>query len=167
MDNTTLVIVVESLLRVILGWRFLSSGVSNVRRWPNPVRSAGLLFPKNAKFFGLAATALMLVGGGGLALGLQTPICSVMLFIFLIPTFNFHLYWLKVLPTMVPVVKSAISEEKAQQFFQTFDRQSYHSHEVGIEDNIVLLAALAYFAVRGSSGYGLDNLITEWVLRLF
>lgn len=167
MENATLVIVVESILRVILGWRFLSSGVSNVRRWPNPVRSASILFPKGTTFFALVATAFMLVGGGGVALGFQTPICSLMLMVFLIPTFNFHLYWLKVLPTMAPVVNGALQDEKAQQLFQTFDRQSVHSHEVGIEDNIVLMAAALYFAVRGSGGYGLDNLMGDWVLRLF
>ena len=167
MEYATLVIAAESILRVILGWRFLSSGVSNVRRWPNPVRSASLLFPRGATFFGLVATAFMVVGGAGMACGFQTPICAVMLILFLIPTFNFHLYWLKVLPTMAPAVKGAIRDEKAQQVFQTFNRQSFHSHEVGIEDNLVLLAAAVYFAVRGSGGYGVDNLINDWVLRLF
>ena len=167
MEYATLVIVAESILRVILGWRFLSSGVSNVRRWPNPVRSASLLFPKGATFFGFVATVLMLVGGVGVALGFQTPICSAMLALFLLPTFNFHLYWLKVLPTMAPAVKGAIQDEKAQQLFQTFNRQSFHAHEVGIEDNLVLLAAAVYFAVRGSGGYGVDNLMRDWVLRLF
>ena len=167
MEYSSLMIVAESILRVILGWRFLSSGVSNVRRWPNPVRSASLLFPKGATFFGFVATALMLVGGGGVALGFQTPICAAMLVLFLIPTFNFHLYWLKVLPTMVPVVKDALQDKKAQELFQTFNRQSFHAHEVGIEDNLVLLAAAVYFAVRGSGGYGLDNLLSDWVLRLF
>ena len=167
MEYTTLVIIAESILRVILGWRFLSSGVSNVRRWPNPVRSASLLFPKGAPFFGFVATALMLVGGAGMVLGLQTPICAAMLVVFLIPTFNFHLYWLKVLPTMAPAVKGALQDQKAQELFQTFNRQSLHAHEVGIEDNLVLLAVAVYFTVRGSGGYGLDNLLSDWVLRLF
>ena len=167
LEYGTLVIVAESILRVILGCRFLSSGISNVRRWPNPVRSASLLFPTGAPFFGFVATALMLLGGAGVALGFQTPLSSAMLIIFLIPTFNFHLYWLKVLPTMAPAVKGAIQDEKAQQFFQTFNRQSFHSHEVGIEDNLVLLAAAIYFAVRGSGGYGVDNLMSAWVLHLF
>jgi len=167
LEYATLVIIAEAILRVILGWRFLSSGISNVRRWPNPVRSASLLFPRSATFFGLVATALMLVGGVGVALGFQTPLCSAMLVIFLIPTFNFHLYWLKVLPTMAPAVRGAIRDEKALELFQTFNRQSFHSHEVGIEDNLVLLAAALYFAVRGTSGYGLDNLMSDWVLGLF
>jgi uncharacterized membrane protein YphA (DoxX/SURF4 family) len=107
------------------------------------------------------------VGGLGVALGFQTPIGSLMLIIFLIPTFSLHFHWLKVLPTMVPVVKSAIGDEKAQNYFRMFDRQSFHAHEVGLRDNLVFLAAALYFAVRGSGAYGLDNLMSEWVVPLF
>ncbi len=167
MEHSTLVSTVEALLRVILGWRFLISGVSNIRRWPNPVGTASILFPKGATFFGFIATALMVVGGGGVALGIQTPVCAVLVVIFLIPTFSLHSYWLKVLPTMVPVVKNAIADEQAQKYFRSFDRQSYHAHEVGIRDNLVLLLAAAYFAVRGSAAFGIDNWLSEWVLRLF
>ncbi len=167
MEHSTLVTTVEALLRIILGWRFLLSGVSNIRRWPNPVGTAGILFPKGAKFFGFIATALMVIGGAGVAAGIQTPICAVMLVIFLIPTFSLHSYWLKVLPTMVPVVRNAIADEQAQKYFRSFDRQSYHAHEVGIRDNLVLLLVAAYFAVRGSAAFGIDNWLSEWVLRLF
>ena len=167
MEPTSLVLMAETILRIILGWRFLISGLSNVRRWPNPVRTASILFPKGAPFFGFVATVLMVVGGLGVAIGFQTQICSLMLIIFLIPTFNLHFYWLKVLPTMVPVVKSAIGDEKAQDYFRSFDRQSFHAHEVGVRDNLVFLAAALYFTVRGSGAYGLDNLMSEWVVRLF
>lgn len=167
MDHSSLVLMAEAVLRIIFGWRFLISGVSNVRRWPNPVQTASILFPKGAPFFGFVATVFMVVGGLGVASGFQTQICSVMLIIFLIPTFNLHFYWLKVLPTMVPVVKSAIGDEKAQDYFRSFDRQSFHAHEVGVRDNLVFLAAALYFTVRGSGAYGLDNLISEWVVRLF
>jgi hypothetical protein len=68
---------------------------------------------------------------------------------------------------MAPVVKSAIGDEKAQGYFQTFDRQSFHAHEVGVRDNLVFLAAAAYFAARGAGGYGLDNLLSDWVIRFF
>jgi uncharacterized membrane protein YphA (DoxX/SURF4 family) len=68
---------------------------------------------------------------------------------------------------MVPVVKGAIGDEKAQNYFRTFDRQSFHAHEVGLRDNLVFLAAALYFAVRGSGAYGLDNLMSEWVVHLF
>ncbi len=167
MEHTTLMHIAEAVLRVILGWRFLISGLSNVGRWPNPVQTASILFPRGATFFGLVATLLMVVGGLGVAAGLQTPLCSAMVIIFLIPTFVLHSYWLKVLPTMAPVVKAALNDEKAQNYFRSFDRQSYHAHEVGIRDNLVFLAAAVYFAVRGSTAFGLDNLMSDWVIRLF
>jgi len=160
-------LIAEAVLRVILGWRFLISGLSNVGRWPNPVQTASILFPRGATFFGLVATLLMVVGGLGVAAGFQTPLCSAMVIIFLIPTFVLHSYWLKVLPTMAPVVKAALNDEKAQNYFRSFDRQSYHAHEGGIRDNLVFLAAAVYFAVRGSTAFGLDNLMSDWVIRLF
>jgi len=160
-------LIAEAVLRVILGWRFLISGLSNVGRWPNPVQTASILFPRGATFFGLMATLLMVVGGLGVAAGFQTPLSSAMVIIFLIPTFVLHSYWLKVLPTMAPVVKAALNDEKAQNYFRSFDRQSYHAHEVGIRDNLVFLAAAVYFAVRGSTAFGLDNLMSDWVIRLF
>jgi len=167
LEHTTLMLIAEAVLRVILGWRFLISGLSNVGRWPNPVQTASILFPRGATFFGLVATLLMVVGGLGVAAGFQTPLCSAMVIIFLVPTFVLHSYWLKVLPTMAPVVKAALNDEKAQNYFRSFDRQSYHAHEVGIRDNLVFLAAAVYFAVRGSTAFGLDNLMSDWVIRLF
>ena len=167
MDTPTWLTIAELLFRAILGWRFLISGLSNIRRWPNPVHTASILFPKGAKFFGFGATFLMVVGGLGVAAGCQTPLCAAMLIIFLIPTFALHSYWLKVLPTMAPVVKKAIGNDQAEKYFRIFDRQSYHAHEVGIHDNLVLLAAAFYFTVRGSGAFGLDNLFSDWVVRLF
>ena len=167
MEHSNLVIFAEAMLRAILGWRMLISGLSNVRRWPNPVNTARILFPKGATFFGSMATFLMVVGGVGVAAGIQTPICALMIVVFLIPTFFLHSYWLKVLPTMAPPVKSALKDEKAQDYFRSFDRQAYHAHEVGIRDNLVFLAAAVYFAVRGSAAYGVDNLFAAWVVRLF
>jgi uncharacterized membrane protein YphA (DoxX/SURF4 family) len=157
----------EAALRVILGWRILISGLSNVRRWPNPVNTASILFPKGATFFGSVATFLMVVGGFGLAAGIQTPISAVMIIIFLLPTFALHRHWLKVLPTMAQVVKSTIADEKAQNYFRSFDRQAYHAHEVGLRDNLVFVAAAGYFAVRGSSGFGVDNWLSDSVIRIF
>jgi len=145
----------------------LISGLSNVRRWPNPVDTARILFPKGATFFGFMATFLMVVGGFGVAMGVQTPICALMIVIFLIPTFFLHAYWLKVLPTMAPAVKNALKDEQAQNYFLSFDRQAYHAHEVGLRDNVVFLAAALYFAVRGSSGFGVDNSMSDWVIWLF
>jgi hypothetical protein len=69
---------------------------------------------------------------------------------------------------MVPAVKNALKDEQAQSYFRSFDRQAYHAHEVGIRDNLVLLAAAVYFAVRGSAAFGLDNYwMSDWVVRLF
>lgn len=167
METTTLVAMSEAALRVILGWRMLVSGISNVRRWPNPVNTASLLFPKGTAFFGFAATFLMVVGGFGVAAGIQTPICAVMIVIFLIPTFALHWHWLKVLPTMSPAVSAAITDEKARNYFRLFDRQAFHAHEVGIRDNLVFLAAAIYFAARGSAAFGVDNWLPNWVVWLF
>ena len=167
LEHSTLVGIVEAFLRVILGWRFLISGLSNVRRWPNPVNTASILFSKHAKLFGLIATVLMVGGGLGLAAGFQTPISSTMLVVFLVPTFTVHYYWLKVLPTMAPTVKNSIADDKALGYFRNFERQAFHAHEVGIRDNLVLLAAAAYYAVRGSGAYGLDNLVGDWVVWIF
>jgi len=145
----------------------LISGLSNIRRWPNPVNTASILFPRGATFFGAAATFLMVVGGLGVAAGIQTPIWAVMIVIFLIPTFALHWHWLKVLPAMVPVVTASLKEEKARNYFRSFDRQSYHAHEVGLRDNLVLVAAALYFAVRGSAAFGVDNWFSDWVIRIF
>jgi uncharacterized membrane protein YphA (DoxX/SURF4 family) len=167
LENSTLVSVAEAGLRVILGWRMLISGLSNVRRWPNPINTASILFPKGASFFGFVATFLMVVGGFGVAAGVQTSLCAVMIVIFLIPTFGLHWHWLKVLPAMVPVVTAALKDEKARSYFRSFDRQSYHAHEVGLRDNLVFVAAALYFAVKGSAAFGVDNWLSGWVIRLF
>jgi len=81
------------------------------------VHTASILFPKGAKFFGFGATFLMVVGGLGVAAGCQTPLCAAMLMIFLMPTFALHSHWLKVLPAMAPVVKKAIGNDQAQNYF--------------------------------------------------
>jgi len=167
LEQAGLAIFAEAILRVILGWRMLISGVSNVRRWPNPVNTAGILFSKGTTFFGIVATFLMIVGGAGVAVGFQTPICAVMIVIFLIPTFFLHSYWLKVLPTMAPAVNNALTDKQAQGYFRSFHRQAHHAHEVGIRDNLVFLAAAIYFAFRGSPALGVDNWVSEWVVRLF
>ena len=167
MEPTTLAAISEAALRVILGWRMLVSGISNVRRWPNPVNTASILFPRGASFFGFVATFLMVVGGFGVAAGVQTPICAVMIAVFLMPTFALHSHWLKVLPTISPAVKAAITDDKAHGYFRSFDRQAFHAHEVGIRDNLVFLMAALYFAVRGSAAFGVDNWLPNWVVWLF
>jgi uncharacterized membrane protein YphA (DoxX/SURF4 family) len=165
-EHSTVVLFAEAALRVVLGWRMLISGLSNIRRWPNPVNTASLLFPKGATFFGFVATVLMVAGGLGLVLGLQTPTSALMIIMFLLPTFALHWHWLKTLPTFSPVVKDALKDEQAANYFRAFDRQAYHSHEVGLRDNLVFLIAAAYFAVRGSGAFGVDNWLGGWVIRI-
>lgn len=167
MEYSVLVLLAETALRVILGWRMLVSGLSNLRRWPNPVHTASILFPRGAGFFGFVATFLMIAGGAGLIAGLQTPVSALMVIVFLVPTFALHWHWLKVLPAMSTVVKSSLQDEKAQNYFRSFDRQAYHAHEVGLRDNLVFLIAACYFSVRGSSGFGIDNRLSDWVIRFF
>lgn len=163
MEHANLVLISEAALRVILGWRFLISGISNIKRWPNPVQTASLVFPTGAAFFGFVATVFMTAGGLGLAAGFQTPLCALMLVLFLVPTFSVHAYWLKVLPTMAPLIEQSLHDPKALRYFQCFNRQAFHAHEVGVRDNLVLLAAAVYFMLRGSAAYGLDNRVTAWV----
>jgi uncharacterized membrane protein YphA (DoxX/SURF4 family) len=98
---------------------------------------------------------------------LQTSIAALMIIIFLLPTFALHWHWLKVLPTMAPVVKSALNDEKAENYFGSFDRQAYHAHEVGLRDNLVFVIAACYFATRGSARFGVDNWLSDWVIRIF
>ena len=74
MEYTAWLTIAELFLRIILGWRFLISGLIKISRWPNPVRTASILFPKGAPFFGLVATVLMVGGGLGVAAGLQTDL---------------------------------------------------------------------------------------------
>jgi len=68
---------------------------------------------------------------------------------------------------MVPVVQGALTDDKARSYFRSFDRQSYHAHEVGVRDNLVFVAAAIYFAVKGSAAFGVDNWFSAWVVRLF
>ena len=167
MDQGILLPIVESVLRIILGLRFLSSGITNVRRWPNATQTASLVFPQGAYFFGLLATALMVLGGAAVALGFQTPIATALLVIFLVPTFKVHHHWLQTLPGAARIVRDNLTREEARGQFRIFERQAIHSHEVGWEDNLVLLAAALFFVVRGCVAFGLDNLMDSWVIHLF
>src|SRR3989442_5550695 len=77
---------VETALRVALGLRFLSSGVSNIRRWPHATETAQVLFPAGNYFFCAVAVALMVLGCAGLAFGFQIEISAFMVFIFMLTT---------------------------------------------------------------------------------
>ena len=167
MDQGTTLLTIESALRIVFGLRFLSSGISNVRRWPHATHTAKLVFPQGSYFFGFVATALMVLGGSGLTLGLQTPIAALMLALFLIPTFKVHQHWLQVLPNTLKAVGESITNEEAKSQFQLIGRQAIHSHEVGWQTNIVLLVISLFFCARGSAAFGLDNLMDSWVVRIF
>ncbi len=167
MGQSDLLPLVEAILRVILGLRFLSSGISNVRRWPHATQTAGILFPQGAYFFGFIATALMVLGGAGLTMGFQTPVAAAMLVIFLLPTFRLHQYWLQKLPGMGTSVREGLLQGEAEKHFGIFERQAIHSHETGWQNNMVLLAAALFFALRGSVAFGLDNWLGDWVIWLF
>jgi len=154
---------VESLLRVGLGLRFLSSGLSNLRRWPNPVKNSEIVFPGYppglVTFFAAVAVALMVFGGAGLVLGFLTQAAALCVIVFLIPTFKIHRHWIQKHPAMVAEVKSSLQDDGAKPAFQTLSWQAMHSHETGWMNNIILLLAALFFLVRGASAMGLDVLL--------
>lgn len=49
-----LVVIIEVLLRITFGLRFLYSGVDNVRRWPGAVVTARVVFAKGRPFWPLS-----------------------------------------------------------------------------------------------------------------
>jgi len=167
MDQGIFLTIIESVLRIILGLRFLSSGISNVRRWPHATHTAKLVFPQGAYFFGFVATALMVLGGSGLALGFQTPIAALMLIVFLLPTFKLHLHWLQILPEALNAVGDSLAHQGAKGQLQLLGRHAIHAHETGWQTNIVLLVMALFFCARGSAAFGLDNLMDSWVVRIF
>ena len=57
--------------------------------------------------------------------------------------------------------------KKRRVYFRSFDRQSYHAHEVGLRDNLVFVIAAIFFAIKGSAAYGIDNWLGDWVVRFF
>lgn len=167
MDQGSPVIFVEVVFRIVLGLRFLSSGFSNVQRWPHATQTAAIVFPRGSYFFGLVATALMVLGGAGLAIGFQTPVAAAMLIVFLIPTFKIHYHWLQTEPAKVRAVGEAIGNEEARSAFRIIGQHAVHSHETGWQNNLVLLIGCLYFSVRGSVAFGLDNLAKTWVIWPF
>ena len=127
-----------------------------MRRWPNPVRNAAIVFPFGTKFFGAIAVFLLIGGGVGLILGLATRVAAAMIALFLLPTLKIQQYWLKVLPSMIEEIRSGVAET-ARPKFQLVARQAYHSHEAGWQTNLLLLVLALYFVIRGSVGPALDN----------
>ena len=159
MDQSALLPVIESLLRVLLGLRVLHSGISNVIRWPNPTKNTRLIFPFGVTFFAVVAVFLMVAGGLGLALGFQTRLAASMIALFLIPALKIQFYWLRELPAVIEEVNRAIPQEPINGKFRLLAKQAFHSHETGWQNNLVLLFAALFFALRGSVAFGLDNLL--------
>ena len=148
---------IETLLRIALGLRFLYSGVSNVRRWPNPVKNAEIVFPFGSTFFGFVAVFLMVAGGVGLVLGFHTRLAALMIVLFLIPTLRIQRHWLRTLPGMIEEVDKGLAQEEGKRKFRLLARHALHSHETGWKNNLLFLLLAAWFALRGSIVFGLDN----------
>ena len=157
MEQTAALIIIETLLRIGLGLRFLYSGISNVRRWPNPVRNAEIVFPLGTKFFGAVAVFLMVGGGIGLALGAATRAAAAMIALFLLPTMQIQFHWLRRLPGMIEEVRGATAEA-ARPKLQLIARHAYHGHETAWQANVLFMLMALYFVVRGSVTFGIDNL---------
>lgn len=156
MDQASLVTIVETLLRVTLGLRFLYSGLSNVRRWPSAVENARLVFSVGETFFGFIGVFLMVAGGIGLILGLQTRIAAAMIVLFLIPTLKIQWYWLRSLPAITDEVNNALPQGELRTKLRLLARHAYHSHETGWQNNLLFLVVALLYCVRGSTALGLD-----------
>jgi len=159
MDANNLTATVEAALRIILGLRFLYSGVSNIIRWPSAVGTASVAFPIGAPFFGFMAVVLMTAGGLGLALGLQTQVSAVMIALFLLPTFVIQVHWRRLFPSMVAELTQAFSGSDLRPKMQLVGRHAIHAHTVGWQDNLVFLVTSLYFAVRGETAFALGNVL--------
>jgi uncharacterized membrane protein YphA (DoxX/SURF4 family) len=151
------VLATEVLLRIVLGLRFLYSGVSNVIRWPHAVGNAKLIFPFGHTFFGFVAVFLLVAGGLGMTLGLYTRVSALMLAIFLIPTFQIQRHGMRTTPALAAEINAALTDEALRGKFRMLTRRAYHGHETGWQDNLVFLFAALFYVARGSMAFGLDN----------
>jgi uncharacterized membrane protein YphA (DoxX/SURF4 family) len=152
----------EAILRIVLGVRFLNSGVSNLKRWPHATETAAIISPTAAYPLGMLATALMVAGGAGLVLGVATRLAALLLVGFLLPTFVVHRHWLRVLPDDAAAVAAAIPEPELRSRLRLLTRHAVHAHETGMLENLVYLAACLYFASRGATGLSLDTWVCSY-----
>jgi uncharacterized membrane protein YphA (DoxX/SURF4 family) len=159
LDQATALTLVETVLRIALGLRILHSGISNVRRWPNPVRNAAIVFPFCATAFGFVAVFFMVAGGLGLALGFGTQLAALMIALFLIPTLKIQRHWLRKLPSIIEELDLAVGQEGQKSNFRLLAKQAFHSHETGWQNNLLLLLLALFFVLRGSPAFGIDNLL--------
>lgn len=162
-----LLLLVEASLRILLGLRFLTSGVTNARGWPGAARLAAIVFPFGAYYFALFALILQIAGGVGMVLGFQTPLAALCLFVFLLPTFKIHHQRLQTIPGRARTVADAITSEAAKGDFRVLQRYATEHHEHAWQNNLIFLAACFYFAVRGASAFAIDPWLGSWLIRLF
>ena len=153
-----LLVAIEVLLRIALGLRFLSSGVSNVRRWPHAVGTARSVFPRGTAFFAFVGVASMVLGGVGVALGFQTRIAALLIAIFLIPTFGIQRDHLRIRPKILERILSALPESGPRDELRRLGRDAIHAAETGWQANVIFLLVALFFALRGSIAFGIDNL---------
>ena len=153
------VIVVEVLLRIALGLRFLYSGVDNVRRWPSAVGTARAVFSKGTTVLAFIAVAFLVLGSIGLVLGYQTQIAALLIALFLIPTFRVQYVFLKTYPQLLKSLLSSIPEDGPMAEAQRLGRHAVHTSEVGWQTNVIFFLLSVYFILRGSVAFGLDNLL--------
>jgi len=157
--DSGLLVVIEVMLRVALGLRFLGSGLSNVRRWPHAVGTAQVVFAKGTKFFALMAVAFMVLGGFGVAAGFQTRIAALMIVLFLIPTFVIIRDHLRTYPKMQEKVLGSLPENGPRDEARRLGMAAIHSSETSWQANLIFLLLALYFMIRGSVAFGLDNLL--------
>ncbi len=163
MDHWTmdagLVVVLEVMLRVALGLRFLGSGISNVRRWPHAVGTAKVVFAGGTRFFALMAVAFMVLGGFGVAVGFQTRVAALMIVLFIIPTFLVLRNHLQTYPKMLAEVLGSLPENGPMDEARRLGRAAIHSSETSWQANLIFLLLALYFMIRGSVAFGIDNLL--------
>ena len=157
--DSGLLVVIEVMLRVALGLRFLGSGISNVRRWPHAVGTAQVVFAKGTKFFALMAVAFMVLGGFGVAAGFYTRIAALMVVLFLIPTFIVIRDHLRTYRKLQEKVLASLPENGPMDEARRLGRAAIHSSETSWQANLIFLLLALYFMIRGSVAFGLDNLL--------
>ncbi len=157
--DSGLLVVIEVMLRLALGLRFLGSGISNVRRWPHAVGTARVVFAKGTKFFALMAVAFMVLGGFGVAVGFHTRIAALMIVLFLIPTFAIIRYHLRTYPKMQEKVLGSLPENGPMEEARRLGGAAIHSSETSWQANLIFLLLALYFMIRGSVAFGLDDLL--------
>jgi uncharacterized membrane protein YphA (DoxX/SURF4 family) len=150
--------VVETLLRLALGYRFLVSGIDSIRRWPSATRIAKLVFPVGACFFAFVGVSLVALAGVGLTLGLQTRIAALSAAVFLLSTFKIQFHRLKTLPAVIDAAKQGATGEEAREAVRLLGWQAVHAHDIGWQNNLILMFAALLIAIRGATAFSLDYL---------